>query len=222
MVDTPTPDFWRQLDIVRPVEDLTFPVTIIGCGGIGSPTTLALAKMGVGEITVYDDDFLETHNLPNQIYKLSDVGKAKVESLLAVVEEFTGNKIKIHPEKVGANHKLGGVVISGVDTMAARAEIWKSIRYKPNILIYIDARMGAEVCRIHTVQPVNPEDVRNYEKTLFTDEQATELRCTAQAVIYNVFMIAALITNQVKKFARGEPFPKEVIFDLHSLIIISN
>lgn len=213
-------DFWRQFDIVRPMEDLKFHINVIGCGGIGSPTTLALAKMGCGNITVYDDDIVENHNIPNQIYRISDIGASKVKSLASIVSDFTGTAIKGDESRINGAGKLHGLVISGVDTMAARKDIWKSVRYKPAIPLYIDARMGAEVCRIYSINPTDPVDVRMYEGTLYDDDTAQQLPCTGRAIIYNVFMIASLICNQVKKFARDEPRKKEIIFDLATLSLM--
>ncbi|MFA5103544.1 MAG: ThiF family adenylyltransferase, partial [Candidatus Thermoplasmatota archaeon] len=60
-------DFWRQMDIVTPTDFEKFHVTIIGAGGIGSPTALAISKMGVEKITIFDNDIVEKHNLPNQM-----------------------------------------------------------------------------------------------------------------------------------------------------------
>jgi hypothetical protein len=207
------------MDIVR-IDELNFPVTIIGCGGIGSPTTLALAKMGVQDIKLVDFDTIENHNLPNQIYQLRHVGMPKVEALGQIIQAFTGITPTLHNSKVDTIDRLEGVVISGVDSMASRYDIWKMVRYKPQVSLYIDARMGAEVTRIYSIQPVNPVDVVVYEATLRPDEEIEELPCTARAIIYNVFMIASLIANQVKKFARGEPINKEVIFDLATLMMV--
>ncbi len=213
-------DFWRQLDIVNPEEHLGFSVTVIGCGGIGSPTVLALAKMGCADISVHDDDRVEDHNLPNQIYRLADVGELKVDSLSNVVLDFTGVKPLRYSQRVGPATELGGVVISGVDSMQARQDIWKAVRYNPAVSVYVDARMGAEVCRIYTIQPTDPDDVAFYERTLHTDGEAQDLPCTAKAIIYNVFMIAALICSQVKKFGCGQAHPREIIFDLVTLSLI--
>jgi hypothetical protein len=80
--------------------------------------------------------------------------------------------------------------------------------------------MGAEVCRIYSVRPSDPEDVRNYELTLYDDDQATDDACTARAIIYNVLSIAGLIANQVKKYAKGERLDREVILDLKTLTLL--
>jgi len=211
-------DFWRQQDIVSS-DDLDVPIVVIGAGGIGSPTVLALAKMGCTKLTVYDDDLVESHNIPNQLYLLDDIGRPKVEALSHLVHGFTGTTIRALKERV-AGQRLQGIVISGVDTMQSRHYIWeRSIKYKPQVPLYIDARMGAEVCRIYSINPVDPDDVRLYEETLYTDEEASEEPCTARAIIYNVFSIAALIANQVKRSVSGEELPKEIIFDLKTLFL---
>ena len=209
-------DFWRQLDVVSPSDLANLKVTVIGVGGIGSPTTLALAKMGVSQISVYDDDSVELHNLPNQLYRLSDLGKTKVEALSDATDDYAGVSLETKAERF-ENQQLSGVVISGVDSMAARKAIWQKIKFNPSVQLYIEARMGAEVCRIHTVRPTDPTEVKWYETTLYSDEQAQDLPCTARAIIYTVFVVAGLIANQVKKLARGQTLCKEIIFDLVTL-----
>jgi hypothetical protein len=217
----PVMDFWRQIDIVSPEDLSQLPVTIIGAGGIGSPTALALAKMGVENITVYDDDRVELHNLPNQLYRFGDLGKTKVEGLSSICRDFAGVELKKVPERLNG-HALSGIVVSGVDTMKARKEMWERIRWNPSIPLYIEARMGAEVCRIHSIKPTDPSLVKWYESTLYSDEEAVQAPCTARAIIYCSFMIGALVANQVKKFAKAEMILKEIIFDLATLTLIVN
>ena len=214
-------DFWRQADLVTPSDFNKYNVTIIGAGGIGSPTTLALSKMGVERISIYDSDTVEKHNLPNQMYRISDINKSKVDATKDICSDFSGTSIVTHDEKF-VNQDINGIVVSGVDTMKSRSDIWARMKYNPMVNIYIDARMGAEVCRILTVKPFDPDDVKWYEKTLFSDEKASEEPCTAKSVIYNTFTIAGLIASQVKKFARAQPFAREIIFDLKTLILIAN
>jgi hypothetical protein len=212
-------DYWRQLDVVSPSDLADLKVTLIGAGGIGSPTALALTKMGVSQISVYDNDSVELHNLPNQFYRLSDLGKPKVEALADAVIDYAG----VSPEakvELFENQQLSGVVISGVDSMTARKAIWQRVRYNPTVEVYIEARMGAEVCRIHTVDPTDPSAVKWYETTLYSDEEAQELPCTARAIIYTVFVVAGLIASQVKKYVRGQELRKEIIFDLVTLILL--
>ena len=80
----------RQLDLVKP-EALETPVHLVGCGGIGSFVALALAKLGCPHLCLYDDDRVEEHNVPNQLFRLSDVGRPKVEALAEVLR-FSGSQ----------------------------------------------------------------------------------------------------------------------------------
>ena len=211
-------DYWRQAAIVEP-DHLTQPVTIIGAGGIGSPTAIVLAKMGVRRLTVYDADIIELHNLPNQYYRLDDLTKPKVQALGEAVAAYAGIQISEKNERY-SDQRLRGLVISAVDSMASRHAIWQKVRYNASVPLYIDARMAAQVGAIHSVNPVDPDHIRWYEGTLFDDEEALDEQCTNRAIIYNVQMIAALIGNQVKRFARHETVPKELLFDFVSLIFI--
>jgi hypothetical protein len=81
--------------------------------------------------------------------------------------------------------------------------------------------MGAEVCTVYSIRPVDPDDVAFYDGTLYLDAEAQEDPCTARAIIYNVFGAAALLANQVKKFAMGERPLREIHFDLKTLTLIT-
>ena len=176
--------------------------------------------MGVSKIAVYDHDLIENHNIPNQIYRLADIGRPKVEALADVCREFAGCEIVTNQEKVGPSHVFTGIIASGVDSMAARKEIWQSIKNNPRIPLYIDARTGGEVLRLHAVRPCNRTDQTWYETRLYSDEQASDLPCTGQAILYNLFMAASLIGRQIAKHVRGEKIPREIIFDMKTLSLL--
>ena len=58
-------DISRHKELFNPYYFNT-PVTIIGAGATGSWLALMLAKLGIQDITVYDFDVVEEHNVPNQ------------------------------------------------------------------------------------------------------------------------------------------------------------
>jgi molybdopterin/thiamine biosynthesis adenylyltransferase len=211
-------EFLRQLDLVRP-ETLETPVHLIGCGGIGSFAALALGKLGCAHLHLYDDDRVEEHNVPNQLFRLADVGRPKVEALAGILETFTGARARTYLRRV-EGERLQGIVVSGVDSMAARNALWqKTVRHRAGIPLYLDGRLGAEMCRLYSIRPADPDDVRCYERSLYDDSQALPLSCTAGAIIYTGFAIASLVANQVKKVATGEVVPREILYDLRTLTL---
>lgn len=211
-------EFLRQLDLVRP-EALETPVHLVGCGGIGSFAALALAKLGCVHLHLYDDDRVEEHNVPNQLFRTADVGRPKVEALAEILEAFTGTRAQAHLLRV-EGERLQGIVVSGVDSMAARKTLWqKSVRHRAGIPLFLDGRLGAEVCRLYSIRPADPDDVRCYEASLYDDSQAVPLSCTAGAIIYTGFAMASLVADQVKKFATGEAVAREIFCDLKTLTL---
>ena len=67
----------RQMRIVTRSKQQKFKdskITIIGCGGIGGQTIEMLARMGVGELILVDEDAFDMSNLNRQNFAtLTDV-----------------------------------------------------------------------------------------------------------------------------------------------------
>lgn len=212
-------DFLRQLDILNP-DMIVYPITIIGVGGIGSPLVWILAKMGCKKITLYDPDRVEAHNLPNQFYRLADVNRLKVEAVRESVLQFAGTEITAIPELFEGQRALEGIVILGVDSMKSRREIWRHLRFNLKVPLYLDGRMGGEVVQVFTVRPSQLEDIEAYEESLFSDEEASNLPCSAQSIIYSVVVLGGLIASQIKKWIRKEEYSPKITLDLKTMTLL--
>jgi hypothetical protein len=209
--------FLRQLDILPP-EKLNFPIVVIGAGAIGSAAVVTLAKMGCGQIMVWDHDNLEEHNIPNQLCKPDCIGRPKVNALAELADELTGTVITIDPRKY-MGQALEGVVIVTVDNMTCRQAVWKRVKMNAKVPLLIDARMGAEFARVYTIHPTNPDEGEFYSENLYTNDEAQRLPCSARSIIYCPTVIAGLIALQVKKYATNAPLHKEILFDLPNLVL---
>lgn len=200
----------RQLDLI-PIETLSTPVTIIGCGAIGSFTALALAKMGLRNITVYDYDTVSVENMSNQFFRFADIGINKAEALHSLVFDFTKTLITARPRAFMPEDAatLKGIVISAVDSMGARRMIYDAILDGGfNVNYIIDPRMGAESYSQYTIKPFNEEDQETYNKTLYSDDAAVQERCTAKSTVYTATLAAGLCTKTVKNIMLEQAYPR--------------
>lgn len=212
--------FRRQLDLL-PLDACNVPVTVIGAGAVGSFTTLTLAKMGVTNLTVFDDDRVDEHNLPNQFFRQADLGRRKVEALQDLVRSFEGVEIGAVPRRFDGD-SLEGVVIGAVDTMASRALIWTAVRFNPRVRLLVDARMGGLVSTVRPVRPCEAGDVRRYESSLHSDQEAVQEPCSARAILFTVLAIASTVARLVRMELVGEPLPREITQDHHLGLLLTS
>ena len=195
----------RQSDLFRPEQALS-GVTVIGLGGIGSPTAMILAKMGV-ELTIIDFDTVEEHNLASQHYRREDVGLNKVDALSAELERHAGVRPQTRNERY-VDQPLSGLVIAAVDSMDVRKQIWEQVRMNPAVDLFIDTRMGGMVGLLLTARPCNIDDVSWYEKQLYPSSEASREACTSRAIAFNTFGIAAMVAATVRRWwVEGERHP---------------
>jgi molybdopterin/thiamine biosynthesis adenylyltransferase len=197
-------DFTRQRDWFDPTSAQT-KLTVIGGGGIGSLFTLMAGKLGISKIVIYDDDLVESHNLPNQLFPLDSFGHFKAEALADTLEKFTVAEPEAHNEKVTKDTRLRGLVVSGVDSMAARKEIAEAVhKSRLDIPMYWDARIGGEKIVIYAVDPRDPEQWETYQKTLYDDSDAEQDPCTRRSVIDVMGHVGAHLLTGIREFLAGE------------------
>lgn len=216
--------FLRQLDIFDPAKH-QIPVSIIGAGGIGGIVALALGKMGLEQLDVYDFDEVTEWNVPNQMFRPDQIGLKKVEALLEVVDSLTGVEIEAIDQKIGENGngiRRGGIVVSAVDNMETRKLIWESVKLNPKYQLFLDGRLGGEEIHLYTVNPCDPDHIKGYEATLFTDEEAEEVSCTAKSIIWTTFFIGGLVARSVAKYLKDGSITREVGFDSNFLTLYSS
>jgi adenylyltransferase/sulfurtransferase len=102
-------------------------VLVVGAGGLGAPVLQYLTAAGVGQITVIDDDVVETSNLQRQVlHRQEDLGRPKAlsacDALLRLdpevrVRPIVGRLGPANALELFATHDL---VIDGSDNFATR------------------------------------------------------------------------------------------------------
>ena len=198
------PKLIRQFDLI-PESCLGQEITIIGAGAIGSWTCLALAKMGLCNIRVYDFDVVSEENMNSQLYPLKAIGNPKCQSLQDLIYQFTATPIKVHTEKWdGQVHP--GLVITAVDSMQVRRQVYDAyVAQAPHTKAIIDPRMSAENALLYVYKPMDEHDSLTYSKSLYSDSQGTQEPCTAKATIYTANLLAGLTVKAVKDQVTRHP-----------------
>jgi len=222
-METVVVDYWRQLDLFSPEKFGDKPVHIVGCGATGSWIAYQLAKMGVSNLHLWDFDEVENHNLPNQIFRLKDVGRSKVEALAEIIKEATGIVPTSHNEPVVGGTKLSGIVFLLVDSMDARKDIWNgSIKFKLDVELMIETRMAIDNGRVYAIRSSNPGDIKLWEGTLYSDDEAEESACSNRSIAPTVGYIASVAVWKLIKFFNDEDYERELILSARPMIIIGN
>ena len=224
-------DYLRQLEIFNPSDFGNRSVTVVGTGATGSFVTFLLAQIGIKNIDVYDFDKVEEHNLPNQIFSIKHIGMPKVEALKEVIKEKCGFDIKIHNEMVTDQIKNPGTYFFLLtDTMASRREIFeKCIKGRAfNTDLVIETRMDADCGRVYAFNPNSPNQVKEWQSTLYPDKEATTSLCGASiSIAPTVTFLASLAIwklihhfdvahgpNHTKKKGKEEQLYNETTFQL--------
>lgn len=218
----------RHLPVFSPHAFGARRVDVVGCGATGSRIVVSLAKLGVENIHVWDFDTVVEHNLANQAFRLQDVGTKKVVALTRLVHEDTGVRIYPHDEKVDGSQRLGDIVFLLTDTMASRKEIWdKGLKLKLQTRLLVETRMGADNGRVYALNPNKLGHIWEWEKTLYSDEEAEVSACGASiSVGPTAEIISGLAVWQMIRWFAVEQGGKdeldnEIIFSLRSFATIS-
>jgi molybdopterin/thiamine biosynthesis adenylyltransferase len=214
-------EFTNQNTIFNPKEQKS-KIHILGVGSVGSFVALNLSKMGFNNIVVYDFDKLENHNIPNQFYRVQDVGKLKTESIKEIIKDFSNLDIKTINEKIGEGFNfdlfLEDVFIFCFDNMESRQIAYNLLKEYP--LKIIDARMGGEGFQIYSIDLSIEKEKLFYEETL--KSKTKETPCGEKSIIYTILNLTSELCNILKMIDKGQEYPSILKREMKSYIILKS
>jgi hypothetical protein len=219
-------DFSRQKNAfdVEQFNKMGLPIHLIGAGATGSWLALALTKMGINNITLYDFDEVEIHNIPNQAFNIGQCGKNKAEALKELVELNTGIVVKAKNTKVTGVERMQGIVFVLTDSMKSRKDIYeKACKFNPGVKLMIETRMDLKGGRIYTIDPSNLDHIKAYEGTLYTDEEVIEPSgCrVSQTIVSSGMGIISLAMWQMINFVNNTPNTNEILVDFENAYFLN-
>ncbi len=175
-------------------------ITIIGAGATGSRLWLALVELGLKNITIYDFDVVESHNLANQIYLDAHVGVPKVTALADYYFHKEGEapppSMRFLNEKVDSNtiDMFSGTVFLLTDTMQSRRDIFESHCVgNVSLKCVIETRMASSYGNIFTIDPNDKAMREAWIDTLISDDAPGEVSPCGSSI--SVGTTASIIAN---------------------------
>lgn len=216
----------RHAEIFNPAEN-NQRITIVGAGAVGSRIFATLVELGLTNITVYDFDVVESHNLANQIYSYADIGKNKVDALAEWAQRKLGSlpidMTFIH-QKVDKTVTLKGSVFLLVDSMDERRKLFhECIKGNTNIYRVIDCRMAASHGDVMVFDAFGQG--AQWLNTLISDDEAETSGCGSP---FSVSPTANIISNlAVWQFINAKTNPqaldhKTLIYTAPLMAVTSN
>ena len=108
-------------------------VAVVGLGGLGSNIAVALTRLGIGHLYLYDFDKVELSNLNRQYYFLDDIGKFKAEALVAHLRQinpyadFQTQVIKVTPENIPELLNSCSIICEALDAAESKAMLVSNV-----------------------------------------------------------------------------------------------
>ena len=131
-------------------------VVVVGVGGVGSWTAEALARSGVGRLTLIDMDHVAESNINRQIHALtSTVGQAKIEAMRDRIAQINpGCQVNCIDDFVDADNWLqllpadADAVIDACDQVKAKAAMAAHARKTKQCFISVGAAGGKRLAHL--------------------------------------------------------------------------
>lgn len=215
--------YTRQLGFFDPAAHTNAHATVVGLGGIGSFAAVSLAKLGVPTLSLIDFDTVEPHNVPNQFYSTDHVGLPKSHAVSDICASYGAVTAlpyaSTFTDALAADYTHTPVILSGLDSMAARTDVWHRIKMTPATKLYLDARIAGQLILVYAVNPMNIDSIDAYERTLHSDDDAIDAPCTERGVIDVGMIVGGLLTRLVRAFYAGDDIDPVTVLNAESLTL---
>jgi len=179
------------------------------------------------DITIYDFDVIEPHNLANQAYLHHQIGMLKVDALKELYTLKTGapapDSLAFINQRVGDEYtpQLSGVVFLLTDTMASRREIWEKCIVGSQTFLMIETRMASSYGDVKVVNPFDAEQSTQWLNSLTSDDDAEVSLCgTSISVGPTASIIANLaVWQMIHGLTNEEAVDKSINIHLKPLML---
>lgn len=180
-------------------------IVVVGQGGIGGNFMYCAAKTIPCTYFIIDEDVVNEINIGCQFFNKTQIGKYKVEAINETLK--SQSLASIFPFKKKYTDEYSPIIVTALDNMAARKQVFNKWKTKEDREILIDGRLRANYYEIFVVTPGKEEE---YEKTLFDDSEVSEGPCTFKQTAYFGMLIGARITHILVNYLTNKYMGEQV------------
>ena len=217
----------KSYDFFQPEKD-SARIHIIGCGSVGSTVAENLARCGVKNMTLYDFDKVEAHNIVNQMFFERQVGMQKTDALKELLVEINSDladTIQIVNEGWDGKKILSGYIFLCVDNIEIRRDFVEKHFNSPYVKAVFDFRTAltdAQHFAADWSDRKMKQDLLNSMQ--FSHEEAMAetpvSACgTTLGVATTVRVISALGVNNYINFSKGNGIKKLIVADVFNFML---
>lgn len=221
-------DLSKSYEFFKP-DMLESRVHIIGCGAIGSTVAENLVRFGITKITMYDFDTVEAHNIANQMFRHTDIGKLKIDALAEYLTEINpecASDLKLVKDG-WTGQRLSGYVFLCVDNIDLRREIATACKENTFVKGMFDFRMRLTDAQHYAADWSDQKMVETFIKSMgFSHDEAKEATPVSAcnitlSVVPTVREVVALGVSNFINFVKGGPLKKMILIDAFAFDVVA-
>lgn len=216
----------KHFEFFNPM-DITEEIHIIGCGAIGSTAAEMLTRLGVQQLHLYDFDKVSDHNITNQMFRMKDIGKTKLEALSEILKDINPDiQLELHPEGWNEYSRVTGYIFIAVDSIEIRKNIVQTYKFNKDIKFVTDCRMRLTDAQCYAADWSNEKDITKlYNSMDFTAEEAKAATpvsaCgTTLSVTPTVRTIVSLCVSNFINFLKQTGYKNMIMIDAFAMNIV--
>jgi hypothetical protein len=188
-------------------------IVIAGLGTIGSEVAPAVARCLFTDVWLFDPQRLEPGNFGVQGYSWTAcvAGWWKVTAARRLMSSYPcAEKLVTIPQPLNrheAQALRGGppvILLTGLDSISGRRDLWQSIRPLGIVQCLIDGRLAGPFVEVRTVDFASPRSVAYYQQTAFPKIPHAPDGCGQNAYPGSRLVVAGLMMDQLHAFLARE------------------
>ncbi|HYF28967.1 MAG TPA: ThiF family adenylyltransferase [Candidatus Paceibacterota bacterium] len=206
-------------------EPVVPAITLIGVGGIGTALLPLLARLHPAQVTLWDNDIVNEHNLVNQfLWRTGDVGKHKALVAGSRLAEATVAARAV-PRRYEGIGRFDTIVIAAVDSMESRRLVWNGAKGAGSgVQLFFDGRLSRETpfyFQLFAIRMDDSDAREAYEGWLEGDGEPDTGRRNFDMVPAPL-VLSGVIGTLIVRWSRKMDLPWQVIWDGASMSLVSH